>query len=87
MYTACKDGYLFYLFTQHVNEVALAQFENEDNIDDTLESMNTSVLPCLTAMTATPYQDDQSSVEEIREKWCSFLGKDIGKFNIIFEQL
>ena len=65
---------------QHVNEITSQQFEEQTGVEGTLDVMNHKVLPALNALSSTPYQDDTSAVEEIREKWCSFLAKDLGKF-------
>jgi len=36
-----------------------------------------NVLPCLQTVVQSGSQEDITAVEEIREKWCSFLGQEI----------
>ena len=73
--------------SQHVNEVAAHQFENEDSLTETLDLMERLILPSVTLLSNTCYQDDKGAVEDVREKWCSFLGQEVsGKFKPIFHQ-
>ncbi|KAJ8316491.1 hypothetical protein KUTeg_006505 [Tegillarca granosa] len=63
---------------QHINDIATHHFETHDDVTDSLNLMNTYVLPCLTLLLQSDYDDDTSAAEEIREKWCAFLGQEIG---------
>ncbi|KAJ8316492.1 hypothetical protein KUTeg_006506 [Tegillarca granosa] len=62
----------------HINDIATHHFETHDDVTDSLNLMNTYVLPCLTLLLQSDYDDDTSAAEEIREKWCAFLGQEIG---------
>ena len=44
---------------------------------DLLHEMTHQVLPCLQVLLQSGYQDDITATEEIREKWCSFLGQEM----------
>ena len=58
--------------------MAASQFENNDDITSALHIMNELVLPCLTLLLNSGFRDDVCATEEIREKWCAFLGQEIG---------
>ena len=70
---------VFCFFLQQVNDVASTQFETESVITEALDLMNRLILPSVTLLTVTSYQDDQSAVEDVREKWCSFLGDEVSR--------
>lgn len=57
--------------------MATSQFQSKDDIRDSLKLMNDFVVPCLPLLLTSSYQDDISAGEEMREKWCSFLGQEI----------
>ncbi|CAH1796375.1 unnamed protein product [Owenia fusiformis] len=57
----------------HIHEIASQQFESDENID-VLTVMCDLVIPCLYHLNNTPFKDDEQALEEIREKWCQFLG-------------
>lgn len=61
----------------HLNDMATSQFQSKDDIRDSLKLMNDFVVPCLPLLLTSSYQDDISAGEEMREKWCSFLGQEI----------
>ncbi|XP_048772789.2 ubiquitin carboxyl-terminal hydrolase 25-like isoform X2 [Ostrea edulis] len=61
----------------HLNDIATSQFETQDDIRDCLKLMNDFVVPCLPLLLSSCYQDDVHAGEEMREKWCSFLGQEI----------
>ncbi|KAK3107716.1 hypothetical protein FSP39_020622 [Pinctada imbricata] len=63
----------------HINDMVAHQFENNDDITGALDIMNDMVLPCLTMLLNSGNQDDVCAAEEIREKWCAFLGHEIGE--------
>nr|XP_022324465.1 ubiquitin carboxyl-terminal hydrolase 25-like isoform X2 [Crassostrea virginica] len=61
----------------HLNDIATSQFETQDDIRECLKLMNDFVVPCLPLLLTSNYRDDVSAGEEMREKWCSFLGREI----------
>ena len=69
---------LFAHIFQHLNEMACSQFEADDDVTEALGMMSDLVLPCLPLLNSqNSFQDDESAMEEIREKWCAFLGQEI----------
>ncbi|XP_052060028.1 ubiquitin carboxyl-terminal hydrolase 25-like isoform X2 [Mytilus californianus] len=62
----------------HMNDMLTHQFESLEDITETMGIMNNYIVPCLPCLLQSGYTDDQSAAEEIREKWCSFLGQEIG---------
>ncbi|KAI0227169.1 Ubiquitin carboxyl-terminal hydrolase 25 [Lamellibrachia satsuma] len=65
-----------------LNENATHLFENDDHssLNECLDIMNKLVLPCLPALSNAPL--DQSTIEDIREKWCLFLNQELGDYRI-----
>lgn len=61
-----------------MNDMLTHQFESLEDITETMGIMNNYIVPCLPCLLQSGYTDDQSAAEEIREKWCSFLGQEIG---------
>ena len=58
--------------------MACSQFEADDDVTEALGMMSDLVLPCLPLLNSqNSFQDDESAMEEIREKWCAFLGQEI----------
>lgn len=62
---------------QHINDTVTQQFEDSSEVSDLFEVMIKNVLPCLQTVVQAGSQEDITAVEEIREKWCSFLGQEI----------
>ncbi|XP_060064125.1 ubiquitin carboxyl-terminal hydrolase 25-like isoform X1 [Ylistrum balloti] len=60
-----------------LNTVMAARFEEQDDVTETLQVMNTHMLPCLQPMTHSSSQEDTCAMEVVREKWCAFLGQEI----------
>ncbi|XP_045207916.2 ubiquitin carboxyl-terminal hydrolase 25-like [Mercenaria mercenaria] len=61
----------------HINDTITQQFEDLTDVTGLLDSMKTHVLPCLQTVVNSGSQEDITAVEEIREKWCSFLGQEM----------
>ena len=61
----------------HMNDMLTQQFENRHDITETMSIMNNYIVPCLPCILQSGFTDDTCAVEEIREKWCSFLGQEI----------
>lgn len=61
----------------HRNDTITQTFEERSEVTDLLQEMVHQVLPCLQVLQQTGYQDDITATEEIREKWCSFLGQEM----------
>ena len=64
---------------QRVNDVAARWFEGDERVKDALKLMTGPILSCVSVLSNTSFQEDQCVIEEVREKWCSFLGKELGK--------
>jgi len=60
-----------------MNDMLTRQFENCHDITETMSIMNSYIVPCLPCILQSGFTDDTCAVEEIREKWCSFLGQEI----------
>lgn len=60
-----------------MNDRLSAQFESQADITETIGVMNNYIVPCLLCLLQSGLKDDESAAEEIRGKWCSFLGQDI----------
>jgi hypothetical protein len=60
-----------------MNDMLTQQFENRHDITETMSIMNNYIVPCLPCILQSGFTDDTCAVEEIREKWCSFLGQEI----------
>ena len=61
-----------------MNDMLSHQFENQDDVTETMSIMNNYIVPCLPCILQSGFTDDTVCAEEIREKWCSFLGQEIG---------
>lgn len=61
----------------HRNDTITHDFEDKSEVSDLIFEMVHQVLPCLQVLIQTGYQDDIKATEEIREKWCSFLGQEM----------
>ncbi|XP_013422019.1 ubiquitin carboxyl-terminal hydrolase 25-like isoform X2 [Lingula anatina] len=61
----------------HLNDMALQQFEADEDISGVSIIMNNLVLPCLPSLFHTSYQDDTLAAEELREKWCNILAQEV----------
>ncbi|XP_064650656.1 ubiquitin carboxyl-terminal hydrolase 25-like isoform X2 [Lineus longissimus] len=70
-------GYFQRQTLMHLNDVAASQFENDDDDEEAMRIMDNLVLPCLPALLVSSHQEDVQATEEIRGKWCSFLGQEI----------
>ncbi|CAL1543448.1 unnamed protein product [Lymnaea stagnalis] len=62
---------------QKLNQATLKSFECEDDMTDALTVMSNQILPSLSHVAASEIQEDEAAVEEVREKWCQFLEKDL----------
>ncbi|XP_060606491.1 ubiquitin carboxyl-terminal hydrolase 25-like isoform X2 [Ruditapes philippinarum] len=60
-----------------INDCITQQFEDASDVTALLDSMKSHVLPCLQTVINSGSQEDITAVEEIREKWCSFLGQEM----------
>ncbi|ELU07267.1 hypothetical protein CAPTEDRAFT_220394 [Capitella teleta] len=64
----------------HVNENVVRDFESTDEVlEDALTLMQQQLLPCCMALLAEQPScpEDQSTVEDIRDKWCHFLSLEL----------
>ncbi|KAL4229366.1 Ubiquitin carboxyl-terminal hydrolase 25 [Mactra antiquata] len=61
----------------HINDSITQQFEDCTNVTPLLNSMQQHVLPCLQTVVNIGNQDDITAVEEIRDKWCTFLAQEM----------
>lgn len=61
----------------HINDAITQKFEDYTDVTGLLDSMTQNVLPCLQTVIDSGNQEDITAVEEIREKWCSFLGQEM----------
>ncbi|KAK3612082.1 hypothetical protein CHS0354_031152 [Potamilus streckersoni] len=61
----------------HLNNTAAYQFESQQDVKGSLSIMNKLVLPCLPILLQSGVEEDTATVEEIRGKWCAFLGQDL----------
>jgi ubiquitin carboxyl-terminal hydrolase 25/28 len=66
-----------YCIFQQINDCITQQFEDASDVTALLDSMKSHVLPCLQTVINSGSQEDITAVEEIREKWCSFLGQEM----------
>ncbi|KAL5020489.1 hypothetical protein ScPMuIL_003381 [Solemya velum] len=66
----------------HLNDIAAHKFENCQDIHDSTMLMNKYILHCIPSLFTSGYHDDESAAEEIREKWCAFLGQEIESYKI-----
>ncbi|XP_059179737.1 ubiquitin carboxyl-terminal hydrolase 25-like [Physella acuta] len=62
---------------QRVNNETLKSFECDEDMTDALTIMTNQILPTLIHLAASDMKDDITCVEDIREKWCRFLEKDL----------
>ncbi|KAK6173821.1 hypothetical protein SNE40_017212 [Patella caerulea] len=67
---------------QSLNTSATEQFESEEDISEALTLMNSLILPTLPALFTSGYAADVSAAEEMREKWCAFLGEQLSDSKI-----
>lgn len=60
-----------------MNNETLKSFECDEDMTDALTIMTNQILPTLLHMAASDMKDDVICVEDVREKWCQFLEKDL----------
>ncbi|KAH3703156.1 hypothetical protein DPMN_078186, partial [Dreissena polymorpha] len=61
----------------HLNDTLTSQFEEKVDVVDILGSVISNVLPCMQTVIDIGSSEDVAAIEEIREKWCSYLGQEI----------
>lgn len=64
-----------------LSEQCAAQLESGDTaeVEQGLEDMKELVVPCVAMLSTSTTQEDAMVVEDIRRKWCSFLGQDVSE--------
>ncbi|KAK6963453.1 ubiquitin carboxyl-terminal hydrolase 25-like isoform X1 [Biomphalaria glabrata] len=62
---------------QKLNHMTLKSFECEEDMTDALTIMMQQILPALSHISQSELKEDMAAVEEVREKWCQFLEKDL----------
>lgn len=63
-----------------LNECAAAQFESGDDqqVNKGLEIMNELIVPCLPLLLVDETEEkDIVAVEDMRNRWCSYLGQEM----------
>lgn len=74
---ADSDGALL----QRLNDAAAALFEsgNGKEVDEGVSVLNELVIPCMhLIMNNHVSRDDLDAIEVMRNRWCAYLGKDVG---------
>ncbi|XP_071095557.1 LOW QUALITY PROTEIN: ubiquitin carboxyl-terminal hydrolase 25-like [Haliotis cracherodii] len=67
---------------EKLNAWSAQMFEAEDDISEMLTTMMDLVLPSMPALFLSGFSDDTASAEEMRERWCSFLGQDLDEYKV-----
>ncbi|PIK50357.1 putative ubiquitin carboxyl-terminal hydrolase 25-like [Apostichopus japonicus] len=62
-----------------LSEQCALQLESGESaeVEQGLEDMKELVVPCLAMLSNSTVTEDGIVVEDIRKKWCSFLGQDV----------
>ncbi|XP_052804865.1 ubiquitin carboxyl-terminal hydrolase 25-like [Mya arenaria] len=75
-----EPNILAFFFRQtllHLNDTLAHQFESKAEVSDILEMVLRNVVPCLQTVVNIGNTEDVAAVEDIREKWCNFLGQEM----------
>ncbi|XP_041372903.1 ubiquitin carboxyl-terminal hydrolase 25-like isoform X2 [Gigantopelta aegis] len=68
---------------EKVNALTAEQFESSDvDLAGILTTMNNVIIPIMPALFQSGFAEDTGSAEEMREKWCSFLGQDLSSVKV-----
>ncbi|ESP02356.1 hypothetical protein LOTGIDRAFT_138555 [Lottia gigantea] len=62
---------------QCLNTSAAELFESEEDVSEALTLMNSLILPTLPLLSSSGVQHDVIAAEEMKEKWCAFLGEQL----------
>ncbi|XP_066463016.1 ubiquitin carboxyl-terminal hydrolase 28 isoform X2 [Eleutherodactylus coqui] len=62
-----------------LNEMAAKMFESrvEEQISEGITIMNDLIIPCMHLIFNKISEEDLAAIEEMRSRWCSYLGQDI----------
>ncbi|WAR05273.1 UBP25-like protein [Mya arenaria] len=80
-----EPNILAFFFRQtllHLNDTLAHQFESKAEVSDILEMVLRNVVPCLQTVVNIGNTEDVAAVEDIREKWCNFLGQEMEELRV-----
>lgn len=67
-------------FSQELNDMAAKMFETqvEEQVSEGISIMNDLIIPCMHLIADNKIsEEDLEAIEDMRSRWCSYLGQDI----------